>query len=96
MLYLRDGNNLTSEQEAAIETALRELGLKVSEVREAIVVSLPDPGSDPKPASDPIIASAIAEASNDPGIISFDDALDRLRRPWWRRWLDRVCRLFRR
>ena len=96
MLYLRDINDLTSEQEAAIEAVLAELGLRVGEVREAILVSLPDPGSDPKPASDPIIASAIAEASNDPGIISFDDALSHLRRPWWRRCIDRICRPFRR
>lgn len=45
---------------------------------------------------DPIIASAMAEASNDPDIISFDDVLGHLRRPWWRRWPDKVCRFFRR
>lgn len=45
---------------------------------------------------DPIIASAMAEASNDPDIISFDDVLSSLRRPWWRRCIDKVCRPFRR
>ena len=68
MLYLRGVNGLTSEQEAAIEAALAELGLRVGEVREAILVSLPDPDPDPEP----------------------------VRRPWWRRWLDKGRRLFRR
>ena len=49
MLYLRGVNGLTSEQEAAIEAALAELGLRVGEVREAILVSLPDPDPDPDP-----------------------------------------------
>ena len=51
MLYLRGVNGLTSEQEAAIEAALAELGLRVGEVREAILVSLPDP--DPEPVRRP-------------------------------------------
>ena len=100
MLYLRDGNNLTSEQEAAIEVVLAQLGLKATEVRKAIVVSLPEPKpaddelADPDP--DPVIASAMAEASRNSDIISFDDVLGHLRRPWWRRWLDKACRFFRR
>ena len=93
MLYLRDGNNLTSEQEAAIEAVLAQLGLKATEVRKAIVVSLPEP----EPAdADPVIASAMAEAMTDPDIISFDDVLKRLRRPWWRRVLDKIIHPFRR
>ena len=93
MLYLRDGNNLTSEQEAAIEAVLAQLGLKATEVRKAIVVSLPEP----EPAdADPVIASAMAEASRNSDIISFDDVLGHLRRPWWRRCIDRIRRPFRR
>ena len=53
MLYLRGVNGLTSEQEAAIEAALAELGLRVGEVREAILVSLPDPDPDPEPVRRP-------------------------------------------
>ena len=47
---------------------------------------------------DPIIASAMAEASRNSNsdVISFDDVLGHLRRPWWRRWPDKVCRFFRR
>ena len=47
---------------------------------------------------DPIIASAMAEASRNSNsdVISFDDVLGHLRRPWWRRWLDKACRFFRR
>ena len=45
---------------------------------------------------DPIIASAMAEAMTDPDIISFDDVLKRLRRPWWRRVLDKIIHPFRR
>ena len=81
MLYLRDGNHLTSEQEAAIEAALAELGLRVGEVREAILVSLPDPEAEARECQD---------------VTSFDDALSHLRRPWWRRYIDRICRPFRR
>ena len=55
----------------------------------------PEPDDELAAEPDPIIASAMAEASNDPGIISFDDVLGDLRRPWWRRALDKV-RLFRR
>ena len=25
-----------------------------------------------------------------------EDVMEHLRRPWWRRWLDKVCRFFRR
>lgn len=44
---------------------------------------------------DPIIASAMAEA-RERDIISFDDTLDHLRRPWWRRVLDKIIHPFRR
>lgn len=98
MLYLRDINDLTSEQEAAIEKVLSQLGLRVGEVREAILVSLPDPEPepDPEPADpDPVIKAALEKAAQE-DIISFDDVLGRLRRPWWRRCIDRTRRPFRR
>ena len=49
---------------------------------------------DPEPAGDPVIKAALEKAAQE-GIISFDDVLGDLRRPWWRRALDKV-RLFRR
>ena len=43
----------------------------------------------------PVIATALTVAREEE-VISFDDVLKRLRRPWWRRTLDRARRLFRR
>ena len=46
---------------------------------------------DAEPAGDPIIKAAL-KAAREEDIISFDDVLEHLRRPWWRRVLDRVRR----
>lgn len=45
---------------------------------------------------DPVIKAALEKAAQEEDIISFDDVLGYLRRPWWRRWLDKGRRLFRR
>lgn len=62
--------------------------------KEHAVLIIREP--EPEPAGDPVIASAMAEAMTDPDIISFDDVLKRLRRPWWRRVLDKIIHPFRR
>ena len=44
---------------------------------------------------DPVIATALTVAREEE-VISFDDVLKRLRRPWWRRVLDKIIHPFRR
>ncbi len=50
---------------------------------------------EPEPAGDPIIKAALKAARKE-DIISFDDILKHLRRPWWRRVLDKIIHPFRR
>jgi len=54
----------------------------------------PEPDDELAADPDPAIKAALEKAAQE-GIISFDDVLGDLRRPWWRRALDKV-RLFRR
>ena len=58
--------------------------------KEHTVLVIRDP-RDAEPAGDPIIKAAL-KAAREEDIISFDDVLEHLRRPWWRRVLDRVRR----
>ncbi len=55
----------------------------------------PEPDDELAADPDPAIKAALAEARHNKDVISFDDVLSHLRRPWWRRALDKV-RPFRR
>ena len=55
----------------------------------------PEPDDELAADPDPAIKAAL-EVAREEEVISFDDVLKRLRRPWWRRTLDRARRLFRR